>query len=215
MYLEYENDSTSLKNRILDGEGLRQDFKFNISDSRKIARSLVAFANTEGGSLLIGVKDNGRIAGVRSEEEIYMLEAAANLYCRPVVKFEVREWEVENRKVLEAVIPESDQKPHYAQDKNGKWLAYIRYEDKNLLANKVFLEVLKRQNKMENTVIRYSREENLLLSYLEEHEQITISAFMKLAKISKWKAQRILINLASVGIIHVNITPDAIYYTLS
>lgn len=45
------------------------DFKFEISDSKKIARSLVAFANTDGGRLLIGVKDNGVISGIRSEEE--------------------------------------------------------------------------------------------------------------------------------------------------
>ncbi|MCK4854687.1 MAG: ATP-binding protein, partial [Bacteroidales bacterium] len=59
------------------------DFKFEISDARKIARTLVAFSNTDGGKLLIGVKDNGKIAGIRSEEEYHMLEAAAELYCRP------------------------------------------------------------------------------------------------------------------------------------
>ena len=36
-----------------------QDFKMRIDDAAKIARTLVAFANTDGGRLLIGVKDNG------------------------------------------------------------------------------------------------------------------------------------------------------------
>ena len=62
---------------IEEGEHQQQDFKFEISDARKIAKSLSAFSNTDGGRLLIGVKDNGKIAGVRSEEEIYMIEAAA------------------------------------------------------------------------------------------------------------------------------------------
>ena len=57
---------------ISEGEHVHQDFKFEISDARKIAKSISAFANTEGGRLLVGVKDNGKIAGVRSEEEIYM-----------------------------------------------------------------------------------------------------------------------------------------------
>ena len=48
---------------------------------------LVAFANTDGGRLLIGVKDNGKIAGVRSEEEKYMIETAAQLYCIPEVEY--------------------------------------------------------------------------------------------------------------------------------
>ena len=72
---------------IQRGENQQLDFKFEISDSKKIARSLVAFANTDGGKLLVGVKDNGSIAGVRSDEEYHMVEAAAQLYCKPEVKF--------------------------------------------------------------------------------------------------------------------------------
>ena len=78
------SDKVYLQQLIAEGEHQQQDFKFEISDARKIARSLSAFSNTDGGRLLIGVKDNGRIAGVRSEEEIYMIEAAAKLYCRPI-----------------------------------------------------------------------------------------------------------------------------------
>ena len=63
---------------IAQGEHQQQDFKFEISDARKIAKTLSAFSNTDGGRLLVGVKDNGRIAGVRSEEEIYMIDAAGS-----------------------------------------------------------------------------------------------------------------------------------------
>ena len=72
---------------IAEGEHQQQDFKFEISDARKIAKTLSAFANTDGGKLLIGVKDNGKIAGVRSDEEQYMIEAAAGLYCSPEVSY--------------------------------------------------------------------------------------------------------------------------------
>ncbi|MFP4472106.1 MAG: helix-turn-helix domain-containing protein, partial [Bacteroidales bacterium] len=75
--------SSYIKKLIGQGEHQRQDFKFEISDSKKIARSLAAFSNTEGGKLLVGVKDNGAIAGVRSDEEFYMVQAAAEMYTRP------------------------------------------------------------------------------------------------------------------------------------
>ena len=75
---------------VAEGEHEHQDFKFEISDARKIARSISAFANTGGGRLLVGVKDNGKIAGIRSEEEIYMIEAAANMYCQPKVEIKTR-----------------------------------------------------------------------------------------------------------------------------
>ncbi len=51
-----------LQEKINQGEHQQQDFKFAINDSKKIARSLAAFANTDGGCLLVGVKDNGKIA---------------------------------------------------------------------------------------------------------------------------------------------------------
>ena len=48
-----------IQDLILEGEHEHQDFKYQITDARKIARSISAFANNSGGHLLIGVKDNG------------------------------------------------------------------------------------------------------------------------------------------------------------
>ena len=118
---------------IAEGEHQQQDFKFEISDARKIAKTLSAFANTDGGRLLIGVKDNGKIAGVRSEEEKYMIEAAAQLYCIPEVEYTMQTYIVEGRQVLVATIEETPHKPVYAKDENGKPLAYLRIKDENIL----------------------------------------------------------------------------------
>src|ERR1039457_2808303 len=113
------------------------DFKFEITDARRIARSLVAFANTDGGRLLIGVKDNGASAGMRSDEEYYMVEAAAKMYCKPPVTFLTKEWTVNTKNVLEIIVPKSPYKPHFAAHKDGKWMVYIRNGDQNLLANRI------------------------------------------------------------------------------
>ena len=76
-----------LRKLIAEGENQHLDFKYCVSDSRKIARTLTAFANTDGGRLLIGVRDNGSIAGIKSDEEIYMVDTAAHLFCRPEITF--------------------------------------------------------------------------------------------------------------------------------
>ena len=94
-----------IKNLIQTGENQQLDFKFEISDSRKIAKTLVAFSNTDGGTLLIGVKDNGKIAGVRSDEEFFMVQASAGMYCRPEINFESKRWTVDGKTVLEVTIP--------------------------------------------------------------------------------------------------------------
>ena len=70
---------------ISEGEHQQQDFKYKVADALKLAKSVSAFANTDGGRLLIGVRDDGHLSGVRSEEEIFMMQAAATNYCRPAV----------------------------------------------------------------------------------------------------------------------------------
>jgi predicted HTH transcriptional regulator len=129
--------SIYLHKLIEEGEHQQQDFKYCINDSKKIAKSLVAFANTDGGRLLIGVKDNGKIAGVRTDEEFYMVEAAAKIYSSPPINFSTKQWQAEGKTVLEIGIEASENKPHFAKDENGKWLAYTRMKDENVLAHKI------------------------------------------------------------------------------
>lgn len=200
---------------IEQGEHQKLDFKFEISDSRKIARTLVAFANTDGGKLLIGVKDNGNIAGVRSEEEIHMVEAAAQMYCKPLIKFRTREWKLEGKTVLEVDIPKLDKDIHYALSDNNKWLAYLRVDDQNLLANSVLLRVWKGQKSEKGVKIKYSDEEKILLDYLKENESISLSKFARSARISRYKAEKILVNFILLDIIDIVFTEKEVYYKLS
>jgi predicted HTH transcriptional regulator len=210
-----ENRPTNyIKQLIAGGENQHLDFKFEISDSRKIARTLSAFANTGGGVLLVGVKDNGRIAGIRSDEEFYMLEAAAQLYCKPEISFSVKEWNIEGKTILEAKIPKSGSPPHYARAENGKWLAYVRVDDENMLANNIMIKVWKRRISRTGTLIRYSDKEKILFSYLKEHETITLSMFQRLAGVNTYKATTILVNLIMLDLISVVFRDKKIVYTL-
>jgi len=207
--------NTKLFRMIREGEHQRQDFKFCINDSRKIARSLVAFANTDGGRLLIGVKDNGNIAGVRTEEEYYMIEAAARLYSKPKIEFETRQWHIDGKTVLQIDIPPSPNKPHYAKDENQKWLAYVRYNDQNILANRILLEVWKKKQKPQGVFIRYTEEERKVLQYLSAHKKLNPGQVAKSISVSRWRTERILINLITIGVIEVEQTMDGLRYHLA
>ncbi|MGQ1788018.1 MULTISPECIES: AlbA family DNA-binding domain-containing protein [unclassified Saccharicrinis] len=204
-----------LQRKIAEGEHQQQDFKYAINDSKKIARSLAAFANTDGGSLLLGVKDNGKVIGVSSEEEFYMIEAAAQMYCKPPVDFETIEWKSEGKTVLEIKIPKSGNKPHKAPSKEGKYMVYVRVDDQNLLANKILLEYWKAQQKNSNQLLRFNKPEKFLLEYLSNHDSITFTRFYKLANIPRFKAERILVSLLCMNIIDIHITEKQVFYTLS
>jgi len=182
---------------ISEGEHLKQDFKMRIDDAQKIARSLVAFANTSGGRLLIGVKDNGNVCGVRPEEELHMIIRSAEEFCQPPVHFSHSVWKVEGKTVLEIDIEESSAKPHLAKIEEG-WKAFVREHDVTLPASNVWIamqEVSSQQDS--NELFQMSEREEQLFSLLKQ-QPFTLNQLArktgtprpilirKLAKLMKW-----------------------------
>ncbi len=179
---------------IKEGEHQKQDFKFRVDSSLKIAKSLCAFANTDGGKLLIGVKDNGRIAGIDPEEEYYMVDGAATLFCKPHIDFSARVYSAENKLVLEIEVPASSKRPHFAKDENQKWIAYVRQADEIFMANRVLLSYLrdKTPKSEKRNLIAYGPQERQLFEYLSENENISLSKFSRISKIPLHEAEKTL-----------------------
>ena len=169
------SDHKYLKSLIAQGEHQEQDFKFEISDARKIARTFSAFSNTDGGRLLVGVKDNGRITGIRSDEEYYMVESAASLYCKPEVQFKTRNLSIEGKSVLEIRIPPVERRPVYAKDADNRWMAYVRVNDENILANVIQLQVWKEEHKTRGRLLEFTRKEQILLETLKRAPGASLS----------------------------------------
>ena len=200
---------------IAQGEGQHLDFKFDVSDSKKIARTLCAFANTDGGRLLIGVKDNGNIVGVRSEEEFYMIEAASTMYTHPTVPFTATRWGINGKTVLEIYIAPSENKPHTAPDKDDHYKAYIRVADENILANEVLLLSWQKYGRQQGLLLPLTRPVEKLMGYLENHPYIHIRQFCRLARIQYATAQNILSDLIAVNTLKYIIVDKQIVYTMT
>lgn len=203
-----------IKSLIQSGENQQLDFKFEISDSRKIAKTLVAFSNTDGGTLLIGVKDNGNIAGVHSDEEFFMVQAAAGMYCKPEILFESKRWVVDGKTVLEVIIPKGANYPYFAQTEPNKWLAYIRVKDENILATTVHLKVWKNKTHDTGILLEYSEKVKKLMEYLEFNPSISISKFCRTAFLPKSAAENILADLIYFGLIEVVYEGSRFIYSL-
>ncbi|MFP4026086.1 MAG: helix-turn-helix domain-containing protein [Thiohalospira sp.] len=201
---------------IRQGEHQQLDFKHSITDSKKIARSLAAFANTDGGKLLVGVKDNGSITGVKSDEEFYMVQAAAEMYCKPEVKFETKVWEMEGKTLLEITIPKtSSNELISAPNKDGKFRVYIRVNDQNFIVNNIYLKAWKKKKFGKGVLVRYADPEKILFNYLANNQKITFSKFMRLTNLTKYKAEKILINLIVLEIIEIIFTENQVYYQMA
>jgi predicted HTH transcriptional regulator len=204
-----------IKRYLIDGEGDMLDYKQEISSAHKIAKTMVSFANHKGGTLLVGVRDNRSIAGIRTEDEKYMLDLAASFYCKPEIILEILEHDIGGKIVLECIVPEGEIKPYSAKGEDGKWWVYVRNKDKSLLASKVVVDVLRRQASSDGTLIEYGKNEEMLLKYLEENERITLNEFKKKVNISRWRASKILVNLISAGVIRNHTYEKTEFYTLA
>ncbi len=201
----YKEELIYLNKLIAQGEHQQLDFKFAITDSRKIARSLVAFANTDGGTLLVGVKDNGKIAGVRSEEEIYMVDAAASMYCKPEIKFKLRLWEPEKDKQVLEVVVEADQKKMWkAQADDGQWKVWLRYLDQNIVAGNVWEKAWKKKQSTNSKTIVFNKHEQLVFSHLNVKAQYTIEEIVKLTELKSTAAEDIISDFIALGLMEMH-----------
>ncbi|MCX6255799.1 MAG: ATP-binding protein [Bacteroidia bacterium] len=204
-----------LKQLIAEGENQQLDFKYCVSDSRKIARTLSAFANSDGGRILIGVRDNGSIAGIKSDEEYYMVDTAALLFCRPRITFTIKQHITGRKTILEVEVIKGNKRPYQAKDENGKWLSYFRHHDQNLVANKVLLQVWRKEEKGFGVLVKFGKAENSLMDYLGKNGSITLSRFRKITRISSYKAESILANLIIFKVIIMNASEKGFRYELN
>ena len=159
---------------IEEGEHEHQDFKFAVSDARKIARSLSAFANNDGGRLLIGVKDNGVIAGVRNEEDIYVVEQAAGMYCVPPQEIHVTAFKTEGGlTVMRVEIDRAPVRPVHVKEQGGELKAYYRVRDENIVAPQLMVKAWITASSDNGTIVEITPAGRKLLEMASADEGVT------------------------------------------
>lgn len=187
---------------ISKGEHVRQDFKFAISDARKIARSISAFANNSGGHLLVGVKDNGTIAGVRNDEDIYVIEQAARLYCRPSQEVEFTAFNTgETGIVIRASVAQATERPVYAQEPDKRWKAYYRVADENISAHPLMVRAWRHVAEQIQTMMNVGGPESVIVDMLRKEGWIRIDDALVQAGCSRKTAETAIIRLAALGVV--------------
>ena len=191
------NDKRYLLNLIGEGEHQQQDFKYRVDDARKLARSVSAFANTDGGRLLIGVRDNGQIAGVRSEGEIYVMHQAAYKYCQPEASIRFDTFHADGNAVVIATVPPSDKKPVCAPDEDGRMRAYIRIKDENIVASPVLFKLMQESQQPQGALLTMDDDIRNLLSLMDE--PLTLNRLVKLSRLPRHKVITLLAHLIRFG----------------
>lgn len=186
---------------IAEGEHENQDFKFTVNDPRKIARTVSAFANHTGGRLLIGVNDNGQPRGVRSEEDIYVVEAAAQIYCDPPCTPTFTAYRVDGgATIIRADIEAAARRPVRVIEADGTRHAYFRVADENILAHPLMVRAWTAAEKADGTVFTLNAERSALLTLLDDGPILPEQAALRL-EMSRRTFETVVVDLAALGIV--------------
>ncbi len=205
----------ALRDIIEEGENFHVEFKLKFSSVEKIAKEMMAFANTKGGVLIFGVDDDGKLIGLESEKtESELIRQAAKDYCEPPLEYIEEFINLDNRELVVITVPESHLKPHRLQDYEkefdiNKALVYVRVNDKSVQASKEMIRVLK-ANTAGTALKKYTigDVERTVFTYLEKNEYITVTQLTELANISYRRAGRTLVKLIRAGLLMIHTQPN-------
>ncbi|GAB3765191.1 ATP-binding protein [Spirosoma pomorum] len=202
-------DYQALKNLVRRGEGSNLEFKLKTNHPEKIIKGVVAFANTNGGIMLIGVGDDKRIVGLKyADEDEYLLVRAIHKFCFPRISYTIDRVQLpDEREVLVIRVPPSIDRPHYilpdpAEPETKK--VYVRVADKSVQASREVREILKGSQADRNIRFSYGEKERKLMQHLGEHNSITVDLFASIAGISRKIASRTLVLLVLANVLEVH-----------
>lgn len=194
-----------LRKLVARGESGTLEFKRKAAFPEKIIREMIAFANTKGGTLLLGIGDDGSIPGLKyPEDESHVLQEALKK-CKP--RLLVTEQFIPiglARTVIKYDIEESSKKPHY-------WVAgaqqesFVRVNDQSIKASREVKEIVKRSQKKKDIRFYYGEHERFLMQYLDANPSITLKKFIELSGLNRFYASKKLVLLVLADVL--NITP--------
>ncbi|PEN15044.1 transcriptional regulator [Longibacter salinarum] len=209
-----------LKQIVSLGEGISLEFKRRVPRDERIAKEVIALANTQGGRILVGVDDDGTITGLDdASEQEFVLRRAVRRRTFPEVDIRTERVVVAPRRdVILVTVPESDQKPHHLVDEGmgpGDGTAYVRVEDMSVEASGESVEMMESANSMTGVTFEFGEAESLLMRYLDDYGRITVGEFAKLADISAEEASATLVRLSKANLLRLHADRKEDYFTLA
>lgn len=201
---------------VAQGEGTTLEFKRKVSHPEKVVREMIAFANTGGGVLLVGIADDGSIPGLKyPEDESHVISEALKKVSPALPVLETFIPLGGSRTVLQYKISESRSKPHFIDTENNSRESFIRIQDKSIKASREMREIMKRKQLSKDVHFRYGEYERILMKYLEAHQTITLKEYMLVSGLKRFIASKKLVVLVLANVLRVIPSEKGDQYTLA
>ncbi len=192
-----------LRKLVSLGESASLEFKRKASYPDKIVREMIAFANAGGGILLVGIGDDGEVAGLKHpDDESYVIQESLRK-CSPRLPVTETFIPIGNgRHVIQYHIAESRVKPHYFLDGETKE-SYIRVNDQSIKASREVREIARRSLVKRDIRFHYGEHERWLMHYLDINPTITLKEFVRLNRLKRYYASKKLVLLVLANVLRI------------
>lgn len=122
---------------IANGENSEIEFKRDDIRPEQLAKEIVAFANTYGGKLIMGIEDSGIISGIqRADLEPWVMDTVCGRYIHPALVPKYEEIQVDaKQRVAVITVPMGISKPYVVRN-NDREDFYIRVGSISRLASR-------------------------------------------------------------------------------
>jgi len=131
---EFQEDQLSYL--IEGGESEEIEFKLEIGKNEEFVESVVAFSNSNGGTIIIGVDDNGKIVGKSNKDSSDRITKIIRSHCNPMPKVKIEDIVIEDMSILLVIIEEGENKPYILKDRG----IYIRAQSTDRIANRAEID---------------------------------------------------------------------------
>jgi predicted HTH transcriptional regulator len=204
-----------LQRLVAEGEGHQLEFKRKAAHPDKIVHEMIAFANTEGGTILIGVDDNGSLSGVKyPDEELLSIREALQKHVRqPLVYHDSLVPLSESKFVLRLDIPPNFKRPilFWMDSKHSE--SYVRVNDMSVKASDEMIEIIRRKRQKKDIRFYFAEHELALMKYLDKYPAISSKEFQKLTGLNQYAASRKLILLVLANVLKITATGKGDLYS--
>ena len=154
---------------IMYNEDQKTELKVELT--KDIKKEIVAFANTNDGTIYIGIDDDGKIVGLTNAEKD--LEALSGMI-REGIKSDLTLYtkiyieKINNKDIIIVKVSEAPNKPYYLSDKGLKSSGvYLRHGNVSVQANEEVIKKMLVESNSNSFESNISKEQNLHFDYLK------------------------------------------------
>ena len=137
--------------KFFKGESKTVEFKAKLPDkSETYMKTIIAFANTSGGKLIIGIDDNKSIIGIDKDNIFEIMDKVTNAIsdaCEPQIVPDISFKTVEDKCILVIEIYPGANRPYYLKSKGKERGTYIRSAATSRLADSDKIRELEMEGK--------------------------------------------------------------------